>query len=92
MGTVVGLTLPIRLRQRSQPCPPTLRAALRLISTLGLILGIRHLARTGASMDQLRPARRLPIFTSVVTLHTVSFVTQIRLVPEVVERRAGRLR
>jgi hypothetical protein len=63
-----------------------------LISILGLLLGIRHLALTGASVDQLRPARRLLIFASVVTLHTVSFVTQIRLVPEVVERRAGRPR
>jgi hypothetical protein len=38
------------------------------LSILGLLVGIRHLALTGASPDVLRPARRLLIFASVVTL------------------------
>jgi len=38
------------------------------LSILGLLLGIRHLALAGASADVLRPARRLLIFASVVTL------------------------
>lgn len=38
------------------------------LSILGLLLGIRHLALTGASVEVLRPARRLLIFASVVTL------------------------
>lgn len=37
------------------------------LSILGLLLGTRHLALTGASADVLRPARRLLIFASVVT-------------------------
>lgn len=38
------------------------------LSILGLLLGTRHLALTGASAEVLRPARRLLIFASVVTL------------------------
>lgn len=38
------------------------------LSILGLLLGTRHLALNGATVDQLRPARRLLIFSSVVTL------------------------
>jgi hypothetical protein len=38
------------------------------LSILGLILGIRQLALTGATPAQLRPARRLLIFASTVTL------------------------
>lgn len=38
------------------------------LSILGLLLGTRHLALRGASADLLRPARRLLIFASVVTL------------------------
>ncbi len=38
------------------------------LSILGLLLGTRHLALTGASPEVLRPARRLLIFASVVTL------------------------
>ncbi len=38
------------------------------LSILGLLLGTRHLALAGASADVLRPARRLLIFASVVTL------------------------
>ncbi|MFC5947484.1 hypothetical protein ACFQH9_04245 [Pseudonocardia lutea] len=38
------------------------------LSILGLLLGTRHLALTSASPEVLRPARRLLIFASVVTL------------------------
>lgn len=38
------------------------------LSILGLLLGTRHLALNGATVDQLRPVRRLLIFSSVVTL------------------------
>jgi hypothetical protein len=38
------------------------------LSILGLLLGARHLALHGATSDQLRPARRLLIFSSLVTL------------------------
>ena len=38
------------------------------LSILGLLLGTRHLALTGAPAEVLRPARRLLIFASVVTL------------------------
>nr|WP_330359566.1 hypothetical protein [Actinosynnema sp. ALI-1.44] len=38
------------------------------LSILGLLLGTRHLALAGASAEVLRPARRLLIFASVVTL------------------------
>lgn len=38
------------------------------LSILGLLLGTRHLALTGASDEVLRPARRLLIFASMVTL------------------------
>ncbi|MFB9908485.1 hypothetical protein [Allokutzneria oryzae] len=38
------------------------------LSILGLLLGIRYLSLAGAPVDQLRPARRLLIFASGVTL------------------------
>jgi hypothetical protein len=38
------------------------------LSIVGLLLGTRHLALTGAPVGMLRPARRLLIFASVVTL------------------------
>lgn len=38
------------------------------LSIVGLLLGTRHLALTGASPEVLRPARRLLISASVVTL------------------------
>jgi hypothetical protein len=38
------------------------------LSILGLLLGTRHLALTGAPAEVLRPARRLLIFASLVTL------------------------
>ena len=38
------------------------------LSILGLLLGTRHLALIGAPAEALRPARRLLIFASLVTL------------------------
>jgi len=38
------------------------------LSVVGLLLGIHHLAAHGYTRDQLRPARRLLTFASVVTL------------------------
>lgn len=38
------------------------------LSILCLLLGIRHLALAGASLEVLRPARRLLMFASAVTL------------------------
>ncbi|CAJ63314.1 hypothetical membrane protein [Frankia alni ACN14a] len=38
------------------------------LSVAGLLLGIRFLAMRGADPGQLRPARRLLVFASVVTL------------------------
>jgi hypothetical protein len=38
------------------------------LSILGLLLGIRQLALAGAATAQLRPARRLLIFASAMTL------------------------
>lgn len=38
------------------------------LSILGLLLGTRHLALRGATLEQLQPARRLLIFASVATL------------------------
>jgi hypothetical protein len=76
IGTVVGLTfvfgfgnvfnLALRL---SVPVwiAPLVAPAVDL-SILGLLLGTRHLALAGASVSQLRPARRLLVFASVVTL------------------------
>nr|WP_216209705.1 hypothetical protein [Amycolatopsis aidingensis] len=76
MGVVVGLTFLFG-------CGNVLNLALRLgvpvwvaplvapavdLSILGLLLGTRHLALAGASVEVLRPARRLLIFASVVTL------------------------
>ncbi|MGW5051406.1 hypothetical protein [Actinokineospora sp. NPDC004072] len=76
MATVVGLTflfgfgnvlnLAIRLGVPVWVAP--LVAPAVDLSILGLLLGTRHLALAGASVDVLRPARRLLIFASVVTL------------------------
>ena len=76
MATVVGLTfmfgfgnvfsLALRLGVPVWVAP--LVAPAVDLSILGLLLGTRHLALTGASPDVLRPARRLLIFASVVTL------------------------
>jgi hypothetical protein len=76
IGTVVGLTflfgfgnvlnLALRLGVPLRVAP--LVAPAVDLSVLGLLLGTRHLALTGASSEVLRPARRLLIFASVVTL------------------------
>ncbi len=76
MGTVVGLTflfgfgnvLNLALRLGVTPWVAPLVAPAVDLSVLGLLLGTRHLALTGAPPDMLRPARRLLIFASVVTL------------------------
>lgn len=76
MGTVVGLTflfgfgnvLSLALRLGVTAWVAPLVAPAVDLSILGLLLGTRHLALTGASLEVLRPARRLLIFASVVTL------------------------
>jgi hypothetical protein len=76
MGAVVGLTflfgfgnvLHLALRLGVPPWVAPLVAPAVDLSILGLLLGTRHLALAGASVDVLRPARRLLIFASVVTL------------------------
>ncbi|WP_328647140.1 hypothetical protein OHS58_03770 [Amycolatopsis sp. NBC_00348] len=76
MGTVVGLTflfgfgnvLSLALRLGVPVWVAPLVAPAVDLSILGLLLGTRHLALAGASRDVLRPARRLLIFASVVTL------------------------
>lgn len=76
MGTVVGLTflfgfgnvLNLALRLGVPVWVAPLVAPAVDLSILGLLLGTRHLALAGASADVLRPARRLLIFASVVTL------------------------
>jgi hypothetical protein len=76
MGTVVGLTflfgfgnvLNLALRLGVPVWVAPLVAPAVDLSILGLLLGIRHLALAGASAEMLRPARRLLIFASVVTL------------------------
>jgi hypothetical protein len=76
MGTVVGLTflfgfgnvLNLALRLGVPVWVAPLVAPAVDLSILGLLLGTRHLALSGASVDVLRPARRLLIFASVVTL------------------------
>ncbi|MBB5891867.1 hypothetical protein BJ998_003063 [Kutzneria kofuensis] len=76
MGVVVGLTflfgfgnvLNLALRLGVPAWVAPLVAPAVDLSILGLLLGTRHLALTGASPEVLRPARRLLIFASVVTL------------------------
>lgn len=76
MGVVVGLTflfgfgnvLNLALRLGVPIWVAPLVAPAVDLSILGLLLGTRHLALSGASVDLLRPARRLLIFASVVTL------------------------
>jgi hypothetical protein len=72
MGTVVGLTflfgfgnvLGLALRLGVPVWVAPLVAPSVDLSIPGLLLGIRHLALCGASVAQLRPARRLLIFAS----------------------------
>jgi hypothetical protein len=76
MGVVVGLTflfgfgnvLNLALRLGVPVWVAPLVAPAVDLSILGLLLGTRHLALAGASAEVLRPARRLLIFASVVTL------------------------
>jgi hypothetical protein len=76
MGVVVGLTftfgfgnvLNLALRLGVPVWVAPLVAPAVDLSVLGLLLGTRYLALAGASADQLRPARRLLMFASVVTL------------------------
>ncbi|MGQ0842118.1 hypothetical protein [Actinokineospora sp.] len=76
MGTVVGLTflfgfgnvLNLALRLGVPVWVAPLVAPAVDLSILGLLLAIRYLALSGADEAQLRPARRLLIFASVVTL------------------------
>ncbi len=76
MAVVVGLTflfgfgnvwiLALRLGVPTWVAP--LVAPAVDLSVLGLLLGTRYLALHGASREQLRPARRLLVFASVMTL------------------------
>lgn len=76
MATVVGLTfmfgfgnvLNLALRLGVPVWVAPLVAPAVDLSIVGLLLGTRHLALTGASPNVLRPARRLLIFASVATL------------------------
>jgi hypothetical protein len=76
MGVVVGLTflfgfgnvLSLALRLGVPVWVAPLVAPAVDLSILGLLLGTRHLALAGSSADLLRPARRLLMFASVVTL------------------------
>lgn len=76
IGTVVGLTflfgfgnvLNLALRLGVPVWVAPLVAPAVDLSVIGLLLGTRHLALAGASPAVLRPARRLLIFASVVTL------------------------
>jgi hypothetical protein len=76
MGTVVGLTflfgfgnvLNLALRLGVAPWIAPLIAPSLDLSILGLLLATRHLALGGVPMHQLRPARRLLVFASLVTL------------------------
>ncbi|MFI9382109.1 hypothetical protein [Kutzneria sp. NPDC052558] len=60
LGLAVQLGVPIWIA-------PLVAPALDL-SVLGLLLGLRHLVLTGATSEQLRPARRLLVFASLATL------------------------
>jgi hypothetical protein len=76
MGVIVGLTflfgfgnvLNLALRLGVPVWAAPLVAPAVDLSILGLLLGIRQLALAGATPAQLRPAHRLLIFASAVTL------------------------
>jgi hypothetical protein len=76
MGVIVGLTflfgfgnvLSLALRLGVSPWVAPLVAPAVDLSVLALLVSLRRLALRGASVEQLRPARRLLIFCSVVTL------------------------
>lgn len=76
MGTVIALTflfgfgnvLSLGLRLGVPAYVAPLVAPAVDLSVLGLLVGTRHLALHGASREQLRPAQRLLMFASAVTL------------------------
>jgi hypothetical protein len=76
MGVIVGLTflfgfgnvLSLALRLGVSPWVAPLVAPAVDLSVLALLVSVRRLALRGATVEQLRPARRLLIFCSVVTL------------------------
>ncbi|WP_413804438.1 SpdA protein [Streptomyces sp. OE57] len=76
MAAVVGLTFlfgfgnvwSLALRLGVPPWVAPLVAPAVDLSVLGLLLGTRYLALQGASREQLRPARRLLVFSSLMTL------------------------
>lgn len=76
IGTVVALTfifgfgnvLSLALRLGVPPWVAPLVAPAVDLSALGVLLATRHLALAGAGTDQVRPARRLLVFASAVTL------------------------
>jgi hypothetical protein len=76
MGAVIGLTflfgfgnvLALGLRLGVPAYVAPLVAPAVDLSVLGLLLGIRYLALNGATREQIRPARRLLILASVMTL------------------------
>ncbi|WP_413810533.1 SpdA protein [Streptomyces sp. OE57] len=76
MAAVVGLTFlfgfgnvwSLALRLGVPPWVAPLVAPAVDLSVLGLLLGIRHLALHGAGAEELRPARRLLLFSSLMTL------------------------
>nr|WP_240529503.1 SpdA protein [Streptomyces antioxidans] len=76
MAAVVGLTFlfgfgnvwTLALRLGVPPWVAPLVASAVDLSVLGLLLGTRYLALHGARPEQLRPARRLLVISSVMTL------------------------
>ncbi|WP_043829525.1 MULTISPECIES: hypothetical protein [Amycolatopsis] len=76
MGLVIGLTflfgfgnvLNLALKPQVPVFVAPLVAPAVDLTVLGLLVGTRHLALSGASDDVLRPARRLLLAASVVTL------------------------
>ncbi|MGW3569927.1 DUF2637 domain-containing protein [Streptomyces sp. NPDC000941] len=76
MAAVVGLTFlfgfgnvwTLALRLGVPPWVAPLVAPAVDLSVLGLLLGTRYLALQGASRERLRPARRLLVFSSLMTL------------------------
>lgn len=76
LAAVVGLTFlfgfgnvwTLALRLGVPPWVAPLVAPAVDLSVMGLLLGTRYLALRGASREQLQPARRLLVFSSVMTL------------------------